>query len=166
MMGCAGCGQSGGGCGSQSGGCAVQTRVQTPNLSTVNSNFATSPEGKLVARKGLENHSHAAESVVQLSGEVIDVYQISSQRGLRSGVHVLLQTNGDIVEVRLGPSRYLEDHQFSLEPDDWIVVEGTRTDQARDKALMAYQVTRGEQVLVLRDENGMPLWRSNSGPQP
>ncbi len=97
---------------------------------------------------------------MQLRGEVVDIYQTSSKRGLRSGVYVLLQTNEDTLEVRLGPNWYLEEQQFSLEPDDWILVEGTRTRKGGISSLMAYRVTRGKQVLMLRDENGMPLWRS------
>lgn len=160
IIGCAGCGQSGGDGGCRGGDCEAQSQVQTPQLPITNPNSETPFEEKSVARKGPGNRPGPAEQVVQLRGEVVDVYQTSSKRGLRSGVYVLLQTNEDTLEVRLGPNWYLEEQQFSLEPDDWILVEGTRTRKGGTSSLMAYRVTRGEQVLMLRDENGMPLWRS------
>jgi hypothetical protein len=87
---------------------------------------------------------------------------MSSKRGLRSGVYVLLQTNGTPIEVKLGPSWYLESQQLSIAPDDWIMVEGTRSHRPGAEEFMAYQVTRGEQTLILRNKDGIPLWRSGS----
>lgn len=160
IIGCAGCGQSGGNGGCRGGNCGAQTQVQTPDLPMVNPDFETPLEEKSLARKGPGNRPGSTEQVVQLSGEVVDVYQIPSKRRSRSGIYVLLQTNGDTVEVSFGPNWYLEEQQFSLEPDDWIMVEGRRTRKAGTLSLIAYRVTRGEQVLMLRDENGIPLWRS------
>jgi hypothetical protein len=160
IIGCAGCGQSGGNDGCGEGNCGAQSQVQTPQLPMANPDSETPFEEQSGARKRPGNRFGPAEQVVQLRGEVVDVYQTSSKRGLRSGVYVLLQTNEDTLEVSLGPNWYLEEQQFSLEPDDWILVEGTRTRKGGTSSLMAYRVTRGEQVLMLRDENGMPLWRS------
>jgi hypothetical protein len=156
VISCAGCGQAGSGPGYSSG---PQTQDQA-----VNPVPATSPDAASPPRSESKNRSGRTEPVVQLSGEVMDVSQISSKRGWWSGVHVLLQTNGDTVEVRLGPRGYLEELQFSLEPDDWVTVEGTRSHHAGTASLIAYQVIRGEQVRPLRDENGMPLWRARSRP--
>jgi hypothetical protein len=153
----AGCGQAGSGPGPQ----------QWPSDSgsgAVNPVPATSPDAASPPRSESKNRSGRTEPVVQLSGEVMDVSQISSKQGWRSGVHILLQTNGDTVEVRLGPRGYLEELQFSLEPDDWVTVESTRSHHAGTASLIAYQIIRGEQVWPLRDENGIPLWRARPRP--
>jgi hypothetical protein len=140
---------------------SAQSQVQTPQLPI---RLIRIPKRRLKSSREPERDPATgfgpAEQVVQLRGEVVDVYQTSSKRGLRSGVYVLLQTNEGTLEVSLGPNWYLEEQQFSLEPDDWILVEGTRTRKGGTSSLMAHRVTRGEQVLMLRDENGMPLWRS------
>ncbi|WP_050766026.1 hypothetical protein [Synechococcus sp. PCC 7335] len=55
----------------------------------------------------------ASKNVITVKGEVIDVYEVTAQPGNRSGTHLLLKTNGDFLEVRLGPSWYLEEKDFS-----------------------------------------------------
>lgn len=103
--------------------------------------------------------SEASAGLITLQGEVIDVYQMTSKQGHRSGTHLLLQANGETLEIRLGPSSYLEAQHFNIEPNDFLEIEGTQTRKAGQPAVIAIKVTKGDQVLVLRDQQGLPLWR-------
>jgi hypothetical protein len=99
-----------------------------------------------------------ADRLITLRGEVIDVYQITSKRGNRSGVHLLMQANGDSFDVRLGPSRYLEEQAFTIEPEDFLEIEGKRSGSPEKPTLIAFKVIKGDQVLVLRNQQGVPRW--------
>jgi hypothetical protein len=113
---------------------------------------------------GMFRHDEAPGQVMTLNGEVIDIYQITSRRGYRSGTHLLLQANGETTEVHLGPSAYLEKQNFSIEPEDFLEIEGRLTHGGSQPGLIAFKVTKGEQVLTLRDAQGMPLWRRHGLP--
>ncbi|MDJ0708301.1 MAG: hypothetical protein QNJ46_33945 [Leptolyngbyaceae cyanobacterium MO_188.B28] len=94
-----------------------------------------------------------------ISGEVLRVIKTSSRRGQGYGIHLLVQTDEETVEVHLGPEWYLTDQNFNVEPEDAIEVEGARVAYEGAPAIIATEVTKGEEVLTLRDDNGFPAWR-------
>jgi len=94
-----------------------------------------------------------------VSGEVIDVYRVTARRGQGYGLHLLLRTSDQTIDVRLGPTRYLENEDFSIERESSIDVKGERIPTDGLPAMRAFEVKQGEDVLVLRDEDGAPLWR-------
>jgi hypothetical protein len=69
--------------------------------------------------------------------------------------------------VHLGPAWYLERQDIAIEAGDQLVILGSLVDLDGERVLIAREVTRGEDVLVLRDELGRPYWagwRRGSGP--
>ncbi|MFZ9738428.1 MAG: DNA-binding protein [Prochlorotrichaceae cyanobacterium] len=97
-----------------------------------------------------------------LRGEVLDVYELSSKRGLRSDTYLLLRTLlrtlGQVWEVQLAPETYLEAQDFDLEPEDWVEITGQRFGRRGQSTFLAFTVASGEKTLVLRNEQGRPLW--------
>ena len=76
------------------------------------------------------------------------------------GVHALLKTASEEVSVRLGPAWYLEQQGMKLAPNDQIEVRGSRVTFDGKPLIVAAQITKGAQVVRLRDDAGVPAWRA------
>lgn len=97
-------------------------------------------------------------TVETLNGEVLSVTKTTSRRGQGYGVHLLVKTDRETVEVHLGPEWYLDRQNFSVEVGDRVEIKGSRITDAGMPTLIASQVTKGDDLLTLRDENGLPMW--------
>ncbi len=97
-------------------------------------------------------------SLEEIDGEVLSVNQINSRRGQGYGVHLLLKTAEETIEIRLGPKWYLEEQNFSFEPGDRIEVKGSRITFSGIPSFIAAEVKKADRVLRLRDPNGIPMW--------
>lgn len=107
--------------------------------------------------RGSRNYNPATETTVQ--GSVQEVVTTG-----RQGVHVVLKTASETLEVHLGPVWYLSQNQFAVAKGDAIEVTGSRVKFGETEAVIARQVRKGDQVLTLRDAQGIPLWAGSRGP--
>jgi hypothetical protein len=98
------------------------------------------------------------KTVETVSGEVMKVDRITPMRGMSSGVHLLVKTDKGEVSVHLGPQWYLENQDIRIEPKDTVEIKGSRVTIQGQPALIAAEVKKGDQVLKLRDEAGIPMW--------
>jgi hypothetical protein len=93
------------------------------------------------------------------SGKVVSIDYIKPIKGMTPGVHALLETeDGESVAVHLGPAWYIENQDVIIAPKDQIEVTGCKVKLNGDNAVIATEVKRGEEVLVLRDDKGKPVW--------
>jgi len=93
-----------------------------------------------------------------ISGTVGSVDAITPMKGMYSGVHVMLKTEKETISVHLGPSWYIERLDTKIEKGDKIEVKGSRVTFAGKPAIIAAEVKKGDNVLVLRDSAGIPAW--------
>lgn len=98
------------------------------------------------------------KTVETLSGEVIKVDKITPMKGMHYGVHVQLKTEKETLSVHLGPGWYIERLDTKIEKGDKIEVKGARATFAGKPAIIAAEVKKGDNILKLRDENGIPVW--------
>jgi hypothetical protein len=98
------------------------------------------------------------KTVETVSGEVMKVDRITPMRGMSSGVHLVVRTDKGEVSVHLGPQWYLENQDIRIEPKDMVEIKGSRVTIQGQPALIAAEVKKGDQVLKLRDEAGIPMW--------
>ena len=94
-----------------------------------------------------------------LNGEVVSVDAYPSRRGTSQGIHLMVNTGQETVEVHLAPSWYLKDREFEITPKDKIVITGSRIIVDGKPAIIASQIEKGDRTLLLRDEDGFPMWR-------
>jgi cell division septal protein FtsQ len=78
-------------------------------------------------------------------------------------VHLQLKTAQGIVTVLLGPNWFLARQPLKFSPLDRLEVTGSKITLQGKPVLVAAAVKKGEQVLKLRTEQGMPLWGKQSG---
>jgi hypothetical protein len=75
-----------------------------------------------------------------------------------TGTHLVVQAEGETLEVHLGPSRFLAGQEFSFEAGDAIEVTGSKVKRGEGEALLAREVKKGDTVLTLRNAEGVPQW--------
>ncbi len=98
------------------------------------------------------------KTIETISGEVVKVDTITPMRGMYYGVHLIVKTEKEEISVHLGPGWYIENQDVKIEPKDKVGVKGSRITFKGEPAIIAAEVTKGEDVLKLRDENGFPVW--------
>jgi hypothetical protein len=79
-------------------------------------------------------------------------------KGMHYGIHLLLKTDKETIDVHLGPGWYIERLDTKIEEGDKIEVKGSRVTIAGKPAIIAAEVKKGDSILVLRDSAGVPAW--------
>lgn len=98
------------------------------------------------------------QTVETISGEVVSVDKITPMKGMGYGLHAVVKTDKETISVHLGPAWYLENQDVKIEPKDKIEVKGSRITFEGKPALIAAEVKKGDEVLTLRDAQGIPVW--------
>lgn len=97
-------------------------------------------------------------TVETLSGEVTKVDRFTPGRGIGYGVHLMLKTASETIDVHLGPTWYVEQQGLTFAAGDKLKVTGSRITYRGKPAIIAGEVKKGDQVLKLRDAQGVPAW--------
>ncbi len=97
-------------------------------------------------------------TVETLSGQVEKVERFTPGKGMGYGVHLVLKTGQETIDVHLGPFWYVEKQGLIFAPGDKVEVTGSRVTYQEKPAIIAGEVKKGGQVLKLRDAAGVPLW--------
>jgi hypothetical protein len=99
-----------------------------------------------------------AKTVVTISGVVERIEKITPMRGMSHGVHLVLKTETGVFDVHLGPGWYIENQDVKIMPGDKVEVTGSKITFRSKPAIIAAEVRKGDEVLRLRDPNGIPVW--------
>ena len=99
-----------------------------------------------------------AKTVETISGEVVSVAEMTPTKGMGRGVHLTLKTDKETIDVHVGPVWYIEHQDTKIAPQDKIEVKGSRITYQGKPAIIAAEIHKGDEVLMLRDANGIPMW--------
>jgi hypothetical protein len=72
--------------------------------------------------------------------------------------HLLVKTGTDTVDVYLCPKSFLDDMGVSFSKADEIALTGSKVKQGEADLILAREVVKGSDTLVLRDDKGNPVW--------
>jgi len=98
-------------------------------------------------------------TVETVRGVITRIDSVESRRGPSTGIHLQLQTSGEVLAVHLGPSWYVEEQSFAPQVNDSLTVHGSRVMVQNAPAIIAAEVLHNERSLRLRDTQGRPVWR-------
>ena len=79
----------------------------------------------------------------------------------KEAVHLLVKTGTETVDVYLCPKSFLDDMGVSFDKGDEIAITGSKAKQGEADLILAREVVKGTDTLVLRDEKGNPVWSSH-----
>jgi hypothetical protein len=93
-----------------------------------------------------------------IAGEVIGIEQTVPMRRMNTGIAIVVKTEKETATVHLGPTWYLEHLDAKIAKGDQVEIKGARTTLAGKPIILAAEVKKGDNILVLRDAAGVPMW--------
>jgi hypothetical protein len=98
------------------------------------------------------------EKMETITGTVEAVDKITPLRAMSSGIRLMVKTDKETISVDLGPEWYIERFDTKLEKGDKVEVKGSRATFAGKPSIIAAEIKKSDNVLILRDESGIPAW--------
>ena len=106
----------------------------------------------------LAERDYDAKTVETIAGRVLSVEKTTLPKRRGYWVDLMLQTGNGTIAVELGPAWYIDKHTPRIEANDTITVTGSRVTLDGRSTIVAADITRGNELLKLRDGNGNPFW--------
>lgn len=94
---------------------------------------------------------------VKIKGTIEDVKEMSMGKG-EAGVHLMVKTATEIIEVRLCPSGYLKDFEVAFAKGQQVEVTGSRVKVDDKEVILVREIVQGNNTVTLRDTKGTPVW--------
>jgi hypothetical protein len=100
----------------------------------------------------------------ELKGMVHSITRFGPSSTRSEGIQLVLETEHGLVQVHLGPTRWLAGLAERLKPGETVEVLGCHVHNQYGTYIMAARVRDGHHVRELRDARGRPLWRKQLPP--
>jgi len=113
----------------------------------------------LVAQKAQEASppKYDVNTETKMKGTVEEM-KMPPKESKKEVAHLLLKTGTDTVDVYLCPKSFLDDMGVSFSKGDEISLTGSRVKQGEADLVLAREIVKGTDALVLRDDKGNPVW--------
>jgi sporulation protein YlmC with PRC-barrel domain len=113
-----------------------------------------------------------ARNLKVVAGTVTSIIeQTGPENDFGVGVRLLVRRddqaprNQDLL-VYVGPSDFVKKQQgFSFKQNDKVTLTGAEMDRDDRRVFVATEIAMGDRILMLRRENGLPLWRRKAVPR-
>lgn len=99
------------------------------------------------------------KTVETFDASVVSILTVYEAQKSTYGIHLEVKNDKGVIPVHLGPSWYLDNQDIQFSIGDAIAVTGSRITYEGASAIIAMEVQKNENVLLLRDKNGFPRWR-------
>jgi hypothetical protein len=103
--------------------------------------------------------SFDANKIEKISGTVIALEPVRARRGNSQGIELKLNTGSGQVIVHVGPQWYLQKQTVKIVSGDAVEITGAKMVRRGAEIFIASEVRKGNDVLKLRNVNGVPAWR-------
>jgi hypothetical protein len=92
---------------------------------------------------------------VTFKGTIEDFHE-SQMKGDHPGLHLIVRTETETIEVHACPVRFMKELDFPLDKGDAVTVIGSRP--GGTGVVVAREITKGQTSLTLREKSGAPIW--------
>jgi hypothetical protein len=114
--------------------------------------------GLLGIHDTLAERDYDVKTVETIGGKVLSIENTTPAGRRGYWVDVIVQTEKEIIPVQLGPLWYIRVQTPRIEANDTIMVTGSRVMMDGRSAIVAADITKGNELLKLRENNGIPVW--------
>ncbi|MDZ7652377.1 MAG: hypothetical protein U5L03_07380 [Burkholderiaceae bacterium] len=98
------------------------------------------------------------ESAYSAHGKIETIQSFVPAPGMAPGVHMMVKTASEVVELHLGPMWFIERLEPAFDPGDEIDFRGSRVTIDGKVVVIAAEIRKGDKTLVLRNAAGVPAW--------
>jgi hypothetical protein len=106
----------------------------------------------------LAQHDYDAKTVETIGGTVLSIEKTTPEKKRGYWIDLMLQTEKETIAVQLGPAWYIDKQTPRIEANDTITVTGSRVTMDGRSAIVAADITKGNELLKLREDNGITVW--------
>ncbi|HEY6181707.1 MAG TPA: hypothetical protein VIW67_05640 [Terriglobales bacterium] len=107
--------------------------------------------------KSLPKYDLASE--VTLKGTITDISERNCPVSGGLGFHFILKIqDGTTIEVHVATSKFVKSYEIGLKKDDKVEVVGSKVKFEGADTIFARQITRGDEVFLVRFKDGSPAW--------
>jgi hypothetical protein len=76
----------------------------------------------------------------------------------KDAAHLMVTSGTDTIDIYLCPKSFLDDMGASFAKGDEVTVTGSKIKQDGGDLVLAREVVKGTDTLMLRDDKGKPVW--------
>ena len=76
----------------------------------------------------------------------------------KDAAHLLAKSGDDTIDIYLCPKAFLDDMGATFAKGDEVTITGSKIKQDGSDLVLARQIVKGADTLMLRDEKGKPVW--------
>jgi hypothetical protein len=109
----------------------------------------------LTGQASLPKYDLATET--KMKGTVQEL-KLPEKGSEKDGARLVVKSGADTLDVYLCPKSFLEDMGSTLAKGDEISLTGSKVKQDGADMILAREVVKGNDTLVLRDDKGKPVW--------
>jgi len=110
----------------------------------------------LAAQKASQpKYDLSTETKVKATVEEVKLPPKGSEKEI---AHLLVKIGADTFDVYLCPKSFLDDMGVSFTSGEEIELTGSKVKQGDAELILAREIVKGTDTLVLRDEKGKPVW--------
>lgn len=128
-------------------------RVRKFVYSIVLAALAAAPS--LVAQRPMMPRYNPANETT-LKGTIEEVRQ--EPHRMMTGIHLVVKTEAGAEMVALGPQSFLDQNKITYAKGDQVEIVGSKSEFNGAPIVVAREIKKGDQTLVLRDSQGVPKW--------
>ena len=89
---------------------------------------------------------------------IVEEMKLPPKGSEKEVAHLQVKSGADSLDVYLCPKSFLDDMGVSFSKGDEIALTGSKVKQGEVDLILAREVVKGSDTLVLRDDKGNPVW--------
>jgi len=108
-----------------------------------------------IGQTGLPKYDLTTET--KMKG-IVQELKLPEKGSEKDGAHLMVKSGTDTLDVYLCPKSFLDDMGSTLAKGDEVSLTGSKVKQDGADIVLAREVVKGNDTLVLRDDKGKPVW--------
>jgi len=89
---------------------------------------------------------------------VVEELKLPPKGQEKEAAHLLTKSGDDMIDIYLCPKSFMDDMGVTFSKGDAIAFTGSKVKQDGADLILAREVVKGQDTLVLRDDKGNPVW--------
>jgi len=110
-----------------------------------------------------KNRMYNTKTIEKVKDTIVSIDSIVHANRYPGFIYLIVNTPAETTTVFIGPSWFVNEQKLKMKSGDSVQVTGARVSLEGRPVIIARQVMVGNVGIMLRDAQGVPLWRGGRG---